>query len=267
MAQGGSESESGSDSDSDSDSQSDEESSEWSRLYPLKRIQKTNLRSPGNILRSEEKSDEEVDEIFHEVVKELLCWQESRKLLEEMACPVQRFLVALCLRKVGKGFISNVRDITPLIAKISYCIRGTVYMEFLKRKDDGVVVDKELGGLHVYVEDLVQSPFGFLKETTHLAATVAGDGSTLPQVSWLGNDEYTSLAIHASKRVDLQELRNLCSALLKEAETQMRRKVKMGMTGIKNWNWAQFDADDNLGNTTEGHSFVTAEDNLFVLLA
>ena len=122
-----------SESDSESELESDEESSDWSRLYPLRSIQKTKLRSLGNILRAEEKSEEEVDEIFHEVVKELFCWQESRKLLDEMACPVQRFLVAVCLRKEGKGFV-NVRDITPLIAKLWYCIRGTVYMEFLKRK-------------------------------------------------------------------------------------------------------------------------------------
>ena len=123
-----------------------------------------------------------------------------------------------------------------------------------------MVVDKKLGGLHVYVEDLVQSPFGFLKETMHLAATIAGDGSTLPQVSWLGNDEYTSLAIHG-KRVELQELRDLCSALLREAERQMKRKVKMGMSGIRNWNWEQFDAEDDLGDIKDGHSFVTAKDN------
>ena len=73
-----------------------------------------------------------LDTAFHEVVKELFCWMETRKLLDEIACPVQRFLVVRCIRKQGDGFI-NVRDITPLIAKLEYGIRATVFMELFKR--------------------------------------------------------------------------------------------------------------------------------------
>ena len=50
-----------------------------------------------------------LDEAFHGAIKELFCWQESRKLLSDMAFSVQRFLVVLCLRK-EEGFV-NVRNI------------------------------------------------------------------------------------------------------------------------------------------------------------
>src|SRR5438876_12218493 len=100
---------------------------------------------------------ETIDPAFHEAIKELFCWQESRRLLSDMACPVQRFLVVLCLRKGGEGFI-NVRDITPLIAKLLYCIRATVFVELIKRNErneDDIRIDKDLGDVGVYVRDLV----------------------------------------------------------------------------------------------------------------
>jgi len=199
-----------------------------------------------------------LDKAFHGAIKELFCWQESHKLLSDMACPVQRFLVVLCLRK-GESFI-NVRTITPLIAKLLYCIRATIFMELMKRNERNGVdvrVDKDLDGLGAYVRDLVQSPFGFLRETMHLAAAIAGDTTSLPQVCWLGDKEYTSLAIHG-KKVELNELRNLCRALLKEAEIQLHSRVKMGISAAKCGRWEEFDAEDDLSNTNDEYSFISS---------
>ena len=122
---------------------------------------------------------------------------ETRKLLDEMDCPVQRFLVVRCIRKQGDGFI-NVRNITPLIAKLEYGIRATIFMELFKRAGEEKL-EEHLDELQIYVKDMVQSPFGFLMETMHLAANIAGDSGTLPQVTWLGKNEYQSLAIHGKK--------------------------------------------------------------------
>ena len=69
-------------------------------------------------------------------------------------------------------------------------------MELMKKENSELHLDKDLDGLQVYVKDLIQSPFGFLSETMHLAAKIAGDASALPQVVWLGNNEYKSLSIH-----------------------------------------------------------------------
>src|SRR5271156_5033274 len=130
-----------------------------------------------------------------------------------MACSVHRFLIILCLKKERKGFI-NVRDITPLIARLLYCIRGSIFMELMTKDERNIRVNNKLEGLRIYIQDLVQTPFDLLRETMHLAATIAGDTSALPQISWLGNDEYTSLAIHG-KRMELQQLQDLCSMMLK----------------------------------------------------
>jgi hypothetical protein len=75
-----------------------------------------------------------------------------------------------------------------------YGIRGCVYMELMMRSQarrGRIGVYKELNGLGKFVLDLVQSPFGFLREVMHLAAYISGDGSSLPQISWLGKEQYT----------------------------------------------------------------------------
>jgi len=72
-----------------------------------------------------EHDSDALDEELHEVLMELFCWIETRNYISELACPVQRFLVAVCLQKDGMGFI-NVRDVTPWISKLEYGIRCTV---------------------------------------------------------------------------------------------------------------------------------------------
>ena len=78
--------------------------------------------------------------------------------------------------------------------------------------------------LQIYVKDMVQSPFGFLMEIMHLAANIAGDSGTLPQVTWLGKNEYQSLAIHG-KKVELNQLRSLCQKLMKDMKKKFNSKI------------------------------------------
>lgn len=245
------------DSDSESEHDSSSEQSEKSKKYRLTIVQRAALEQLDEELNSENGNVETLDKAFHMAIRKLFCWHEPRRLLSDMDCPVQRFLVVLCLRKEGEGFI-NVRDITPLIAKLLYCIRATVFMELIKRnkrKGDNMRIDQNLDGERLYIKDLVQTPFGFLRETMHLAAAIAGDTTSLPQICWLGNKEYTSLAIHG-KRVELKELRKLCKSLLKEAESQLHDKVMMGISASACGGWKDFDAEDDLANTKDDYSFI-----------
>ena len=227
---------------------------DWYERYPLNEFQIEKLRNLIALVESGVEDMEVLNDAFHEAVKGLFCWTESRKLLEEIACPVQRFLMSVCLRKEGKGFI-HVRDITPLIAKLMYCIRATIFTELMKREGSELNLDKDLDGLQVFVKDLIQSPFGFLSETMHLAAKIAGDASALPQVIWLGNNEYKSLAIHG-KRVDLEQLQDMCQKLLRDATRKFRHEIKMGLPGFKDMNWVSFDPIDDLAKLSENYSFI-----------
>ena len=115
--------------------ESDEEEEaiiQWYQQHPLNPSQQEALDNLRTLLNNENDGNILLDTAFHQTVKELFCWVELRKLLDEMDCPVQRFLVVRCIRKQGDGFI-NMRDITPLIAKLEYCIRATVFTELLKR--------------------------------------------------------------------------------------------------------------------------------------
>jgi len=68
----------------------------WFQQNPLKETQMNKL----HLLKGLLDSDTDVinlDEVFHQTIKELFCWTESKKLLEEVECPVQRFLTCILL--------------------------------------------------------------------------------------------------------------------------------------------------------------------------
>ena len=168
---------------------------------------------------------------FHQVLKELFCWTETKRLLDEMSYPIQRFLVVLCLRRDGNEFI-NVREVTPWISKLLYGIRVTVWTELMKRNEtEQLDMDDQLDELKVYLRKQSQTPFSFLYETKHLAFSIAGETSALPQVTWLGKQDYQALAIHG-KKVELSQLKSLYKTLLKKARRQLNTEVKMGLPGL-----------------------------------
>jgi hypothetical protein len=224
----------------------------WSPLTP---IQQASLDALNVHLVSQDADSESLQSAFDKVLYELFLWEENDRLIDEMACPVQRFLVCASIDKGGRGFI-NVREVGRLIAKLIYGIRSCIYKELMKRsqgREVRISVNKELGGLGKYVWDLRQTPFGFLKETMHLASYISADGGTLPQISWLGKDEYTALAIHG-KRVELRELGKLSRTLLKKTKTYLDSQVKMGLN-IKQWR--TFEPADDMWNEGDGYSFIS----------
>jgi len=229
--------------------------------HGLTESQQTKLQDLREVLMRDDASDDELDGEFHAVLKELFFWEESHRLMEVMECPVQRFLVYASVEKGAKGFIS-VKEIGRLIAKLIYGIRCCIFKELMARCDSGRArnqVNKELGGLMVYAKELLQTPFGFLIELMHFAASVAGESGALPQISWLGVDGM-ALAIHG-KRVELRQLRGLCSSLLKKARFQLDSRVKMGLNGL---DWNMYEAEDDLTNIRDGYSFVSSSNGGFL---
>src|SRR5271163_1024050 len=136
----------------------------------------------NEILREDDTDDDEIDGIFHQVLKTLFFWHESRRIMNAMECPIQRFLIFDSVENGAKGFI-NVKEIGRIIAKLIYEIRSCIYTELMLRCKAGIEenkVDKELGGLMIYDKDMVQTPFGFLREIMHFAASVTSNAGTLP---------------------------------------------------------------------------------------
>ena len=89
--------------------------------HGLTESQQTKLQDLREVLMRDDISDDELDEEFHTILKELFFWEESHRLMEIMKCPVQRFLVYANVEKGVKGFIS-VKEIGRLIAKLIYGI-------------------------------------------------------------------------------------------------------------------------------------------------
>jgi len=233
----------------------------WSNQHPLTTAQLESLGELDDYLvdklheeEDDEQEEADLDVLFHAVLKELFLWTEGRTLLDEVDCPVQRFLMVACIRKEGDGFV-GVRDIPPIIAKLMYSIRAAVYTELVLKRGGQLNHLDGLGGLQVFVKELVQSPFGFLVETMHLASYLAGEASALPQVTWFGKD-FMSLAIHG-KRVDLGHLQEWTARSLKDCQRKLKFDVLKGMKVLKDVNWKMFDPEDDLSNGNVNYGFVT----------
>jgi hypothetical protein len=239
--------------------QSIDEESGFEVEHSLTEAQLQRLMDLKEGLNQDEGIDDELDMRFHDFLKALFFWHESHRLMESLECPVQQFLVYASVEKGAKGFI-NVREIGRLIAKLVYGIRACIFNELIIRcKDDmgGHNMNAELGGLMTYARGLLQTPFGFLLETMHFAASVSGEAGSLPQVSWLGIESGIALAIHG-KRVELQQLRDLCTSMLKETRAQLDYKIKMGIAGSAKMDWLKFEPEDDLTNIRDGYSFVSS---------
>ena len=149
------------------------------------------------------------------------------------------------------------RDITPLIARLMYCARAVTYMELMIGNTEGEIGD-DLRGLHVFVKDMAQTPFGHLMEVMHRATTVASNSNVLPSISWFGDTEYKALAIHG-KKIELNQLRKLCSSLYSRCKSFFERDIKMGLPGIKNQRWDRYSSADDLSKITPGYYFGITE--------
>ena len=148
-----------------------------------------------------------------------------------------------------------------MIAKLQYGIRATVFLELLKLEELGnYTLGNDLAGLQCFVKDFMQSPFGFLQETMHLAASIAGNTSALPQISWLDDDRFECLAING-KKIELNQLQNLASSLLKKAKKYMNNQVKMGLNGDKDKSWRTALKND-MSKLKLGDCFVQRDLNL-----
>jgi len=237
------------------DDESNDDILRWRTKYPLAERIVSQLERLNDLLESyiPEEENLEFNEAFHQTIYKMFCWIESKTLLEEGFCPVQRFLMAICLRKDGTGFI-HVRDITPMIAKFMYCIRATIFAQLMSPGNDDVALEEDLAGHQIYVKDLFQSPFGLLLENMHLASTIIGMSNVMPVIGWIG-EEYKSLTIHG-KRVDLSGFQSFCQKLLKSLQRKFNHEIKMGLPGLKDFDWKKFDPQDDLSSVKGGYSFI-----------
>ena len=99
----------------------------------IRESQRESLQELSDALESNENSSV-LDKAFHKVLKAFFCWIERRKLMEELECPVQMFLLVLCLRRDGNGFV-NAQEVTPWISKLIYGIRATIWTELMGEPD------------------------------------------------------------------------------------------------------------------------------------
>ena len=135
------------------------------------------LKYFNEILKSENKEIKNLNKIFHETIKSLFYWQKSYKLLNNITYLIQQFLIILYLRKKEEEFI-NMRNIISLIIKLLYYIKMIMLMKLIKRNKrnkDNIRIDKDLNDMRIYMKDLIQSSFDFLREMMYLTIIITRD--------------------------------------------------------------------------------------------
>src|SRR5947199_3253394 len=77
---------------------------EWE--HGLTEEQLLKLNHINECLELNDDNEEELDQCFHALLKELFLWHETHKLMEELECPIHRFLIYASVDHSAKGFIS-----------------------------------------------------------------------------------------------------------------------------------------------------------------
>ena len=207
--------------------------------------------------------EETLQERFHELCIALFCrmnYDEGRSETGMDECPVYRFLVFACLRSSersgggGGGFIP-ASEVTPICARLEFCIRLVVFHEIFQRKqtDDqervqqwrdnsaateaeakryrehwkARIEDRERLLTFVRANDL--TPFAAVYATFQLATMVAGSCgiSGLPLILWTPYTDHTSLSIGRAL-VTLEGMRELVQTLQHKAECFFDTEVLWG---------------------------------------
>ncbi len=120
--------------------------------------------------------------------------------------------------------------------------------------NDDFHIDKNLNELRIYIWDLIQSSFNFLRKMIYLIIIITKDITFLSQIYWLENEKYISLIIH-EKRMKLKKLRNLYRIFLK--------KMKMNISVSKCEKWKDFNMNDDLTNIIDEYNFINSYKKIF----
>ena len=174
-----------------------------------------------------------IRESIHELLSELFSWRDER-IIEEVKCPVYRFVIAALVNTSATGF-GTAKGVTPIISKLQYCIRANVYQQIMDRDKSGRYLlsdDGGLYGLRKFVIEEGHTSFNRLRQLMHKATAVANSGPKLPQVSWKGDyrnpRDYSVLKVNG-KSLPVKAIQGLRKSLIRENEQRLYDKLLIGV--------------------------------------
>ena len=229
----------------------------WMEKYPLDYEQLQAIETLWDAVEGGG-SDQAVIEAIHDLALRLFCKERSKVQDGDFACPVYRFLIVVSLTK-GGGFV-GVLDITNIIAKLQWTCRAVIYEELLRRMANGQAESEAWGELCIFIRQDRYTAFNSLRQAMHLAAAIVYGTSSMPQITWL-DEENLRLSIHG-KPLGLDRLRDFVQSRLQAAKDQFDREVMFGIR-MEEFGFTSADVVDQLSNRTVGYSFVDSPENGF----
>jgi superfamily II DNA or RNA helicase len=237
------------------------EREDWCEKYPFEGIQATAIESLWEAIEmecEEEARMEAMIEAIHRLSVALICDEREISVDEDdFIFPLYRFLVIASVSEGGS--FRQVGEITQVIAKLQWCVRATVFHEFMRRcKIDRTATVQ--GELCPFVQEGRNTGFNSIRQAMHLAASISQTTVTPPQLTWIGNDGM-AVCIRG-KVVTLQGIRDMVKERIEAAQEMLCKDVLYGLP-LDNFGWTSAEIEDDLSDITPGYSFIDSPENGF----
>ncbi|KZT18427.1 hypothetical protein NEOLEDRAFT_1152627 [Neolentinus lepideus HHB14362 ss-1] len=185
----------------------------------------------------------------------MIKWLPSER--NHIPCPTVRLLALSTLRPDGGH--ADARDVTPIIARLEYCMRLFFLTRIKTVAEELYHGDDDLGckALSCWFTEKVQSPFNTLRSLQHRAAAIALKTTSQPRVYWTDRIDYTSMLYRGTK-ITQEDLQSIFSRTEDAAIQTWQQDVLCGLP-IPSLDWK--DVVDDLVNTDVGYSFLSDQRN------
>jgi hypothetical protein len=155
------------------------------------------------------------------------------------------------------GTFQGPRDITPVIAKLQYCLRLTFLLAI-----HSLVKNLECSALEAcdrytkWFTEKHDSTFNSLRSLQHQATSLAMNEVGMPKIIWTDRDTYRSLK-YKGHPIEFDKFTNIFETMEDDAIALWEEHVLMGSDLRINYS----DIADDLGNETFGYSFLSDHRN------
>jgi hypothetical protein len=239
----------------------------WTVEHPYWNSTVEKLEDLDKLCREQQVDKVAIRKSIHWLLAELFNWQEDR-IIEDVKCPIYRFVVAALVNKSATGF-STAKGVTPVISKLQYCIRANIYRQIMDRDEKGdhmLSDDGGLYGLRKFVIEEGHTPFNRLRQLMHKATMIANSDPKLEQVSWKGDlrnpREYSVLEVNG-KSLPVKAIQNLRKILIDGNEKRLNEKLLIGMDLDSLPSFDEDEPQDILFSQIWGYSAFESKDNEF----
>ncbi|KAH7917321.1 hypothetical protein BV22DRAFT_1026593, partial [Leucogyrophana mollusca] len=210
------------------------------------------LRKALDDLRSSLVSQEDVLLHIHPVLMAL--WTQEWVATENnpIPCPTIQYLALVTLKPDGTH--AEPQAVTPIIAKLTYCIR----LAFLREIKNLTLASGEATDTNAcdamarWFREKVESPFNSLKSLQHFATDQAMRTMSLPRIWWLDRENYTSM-LYRGDKITVDQTKEMFWTMEEQMVTKWEQKVMLGLDLQIHYDTIQDDAS----NRSLGYSFLT----------